>query len=281
MPAREKVWTIVVLSENQAQMRQFRLKRAWFYAAVSTVIGAVILLLFFGIMTWSLSSQVQDNTALHAKVQELEATNDRIRDIAERLGELKQFEQQLRRGLLMPESGLPSDEALEPDPLTASFAEQETHPEDSELLGIYAERSADVAVESVLPGDIPTYPPVRGYVTRSFESKQVLYNPGHYGLDVAAKEGTPILASANGLVLFSGWSYPYGNLVVIAHKSGYNTFYGHNQFLLVKPGDRVLQGHPIALLGNSGRSSAPHLHFEIWKDGIQVDPESILAHVVG
>jgi murein DD-endopeptidase MepM/ murein hydrolase activator NlpD len=277
-PAKE--WTIVVLSENQARMRQFHLKRHWFFAAVTVGIAAVALLLIFGYKTWSLSSQIQDNTALRAKVEELEATNDRIRDIAERLGELKQFEQQLRRGLLMPEEGLPSDEALAADPnILAATAEQPS--EESDLLGIYTERQVDYSAEAVLPSDIPTYPPVRGYVTRSFESKHDLTDPGHYGLDVAAKVGTPVLASANGLVLFAGWSYPYGNLVVIAHKSGFDSFYGHNQVLLVKPGERVLQGQPIALLGNSGRSSAPHLHFEIWKDGARVDPETVLSHEAG
>lgn len=280
MPTPEKEWTIVVLSENQAQMRQFRLKRFWFYGALTVGISALSLLLIFGYMTWSLSSQVEDNTALKAKVKELEATNDRIRDIAERLAELKQFEQQLRRGLLMPEEGLPSDEALAAD---SGFFYQNTEDpsQESRLLDIYAERQVDFSAEYVLPSDIPTHPPVRGYVTRSFESKHSLTDPGHYGLDVAAKVGTPILAAANGLVLFSGWSYPYGNLIVVAHKSGYDTFYGHNQILLVEPGERVLQGQPIALLGNSGRSSAPHLHFEIWKDGARVDPETVLSHEAG
>lgn len=261
-------------------MRQFHLKKVWFYLAVTTGIAALALLLVFGYMTWSMSSKIEDNSALKAKVEELEATNDRIRDIAERLAELKQFEQQLRRGLLMPEEGLPSDEALAAD---SSFVTQPTSlaSEESDLLNVYAERQADYSVEGVLPSDIPTYPPVRGYVTRSFETKHGLTDPGHYGLDVAAKVGTPILAAANGLVLFSGWSYPYGNLVVIAHKSGYDTFYGHNQTLLVNSGERVLQGQPVALLGNSGRSSAPHLHFEIWKDGIRVDPESVLSHDAG
>ncbi len=278
MTKRDQEWTVVVLSESQARMRQFRLKRNWFILAVAGAIGCVALMLVFGIMTLSMSSKIQDTTALKAKVTELEATNERIRDIAERLAELKQFEQQLRRGLLLPEGTLPSTEGLE---ATETAPEESGLPEDATILNVYTERQTEYPAEFVVPSDIPTHPPLRGYVTRQFESKSALDQPAHYGLDVAAREGTAVQASAQGLVLFAGWSYPYGNLVVISHKSGYQTFYGHNQVLLVEPGERVLQGQPIALVGNSGRSSAPHLHFEIWKDGVRIDPETVLAHDAG
>ncbi|MCL4304864.1 M23 family metallopeptidase [bacterium] len=278
MPERKSEWTVVVLSETQARMRQFRVKKSWLIVAVAAAVACVTLLLVLSIMTWSLSSQIEDNTAMKARLVELEQTNDRIRDLAQRLAELKQFEQQLRRGLLLPEGIVPPADALLSDDSAATL---ETLPEDATVLGVYAERAPDVVVESVLPSDVPTLPPVRGYVTRQFEHKTSLDVADHHGLDVAAREGTPVLASAHGLVLFAGWSYPYGNLVIIAHKSGYQSFYGHNQILLVQPGDRVLQGQPIALLGNSGRSSAPHLHFEIWKDGVRVNPESVLAREAG
>lgn len=278
MPERKSEWTVVVLSETQARMRQFRVKKTWLIVAVAAAVACVTLLLVLSIMTWSLSSQIEDNTAMKARLVELEQTNDRIRDLAQRLAELKQFEQQLRRGLLLPEGTVPSADALLSDDSAATL---ESLPEDATVLGVYAERASDAVVESVLPSDVPTLPPVRGYVTRQFEHKTSLDVADHHGLDVAAREGTPVLASAHGLVLFAGWSYPYGNLVIIAHKSGYQSFYGHNQILLVQPGDRVLQGQPIALLGNSGRSSAPHLHFEIWKDGVRVNPESVLAREAG
>ncbi len=278
MPERKSEWTVVVLSETQARMRQFRVKKTWLIVAVAAAVACVTLLLVLSIMTWSLSSQIEDNTAMKARLVELEQTNDRIRDLAQRLAELKQFEQQLRRGLLLPEGTVPSADVLLSDDSAATL---ESLPEDATVLGVYAERASDVVVESVLPSDVPTLPPVRGYVTRQFEHKTSLDVADHHGLDVAAREGTPVLASAHGLVLFAGWSYPYGNLVIIAHKSGYQSFYGHNQILLVQPGDRVLQGQPIALLGNSGRSSAPHLHFEIWKDGVRVNPESVLAREAG
>jgi murein DD-endopeptidase MepM/ murein hydrolase activator NlpD len=98
----------------------------------------------------------------------------------------------------------------------------------------------------------------------------------HIGLDIAAKEGTPVLAAATGIIMFAGWTYPYGQLILISHPSGFSTFYGHNQAMLVTAGENVVQGQPIGLLGNSGRSTAPHLHFEIWEEDHPIDPLTML-----
>jgi murein DD-endopeptidase MepM/ murein hydrolase activator NlpD len=124
--------------------------------------------------------------------------------------------------------------------------------------------------------DVPTLPPVHGYVSRRFLDPATFHQASHRGLDIAAREGTPILAAADGIVLFSDWTYRFGNLVVLAHRSGYTTFYGHNQVLFARPGEHVRQGEPIALLGNSGVSTAPHLHFEVWQDGSPMDPMTLL-----
>ncbi|MDD5087590.1 MAG: M23 family metallopeptidase, partial [bacterium] len=127
--------------------------------------------------------------------------------------------------------------------------------------------------------DVPTLPPVKGYVTSRFSPVGLDNLLAHHGLDIAAQEGTPVLAAADGLVLFSDWTYRYGHLIVLAHRSGYTTFYGHNQLLLARLGQRVRQGEPVALVGNSGVSTAPHLHFEVWQDGVPVNPASLLARM--
>jgi murein DD-endopeptidase MepM/ murein hydrolase activator NlpD len=114
----------------------------------------------------------------------------------------------------------------------------------------------------------PAILPTEGYMTRGFEPE---FN--HYGLDIAGKIGTLIIAAADGNVVFSGWTYNDGYVVIISHASGFMSFYKHNQTLLKSAGSFVRRGEPIATLGNSGTSSSgPHLHFEIWKDGIPVDP---------
>ena len=90
------------------------------------------------------------------------------------------------------------------------------------------------------------------------------------------KEGTNVSATAAGVVISADWDDNLGNLVVIDHENGYITMYGHNQKLLVKKGDRVLKGDIIALSGNTGHSTAPHLHYEIIKDNKPIDPAPFL-----
>lgn len=94
----------------------------------------------------------------------------------------------------------------------------------------------------------------------------------HDGVDFAGREGSDILAASSGVVTFSGDRYGYGNLVEISHSEGIVTRYGHNKKLLVETGDQVEAGDVIAEMGNSGRSTGPHLHFEVLQNGKSSNP---------
>ena len=94
----------------------------------------------------------------------------------------------------------------------------------------------------------------------------------HDGLDFAGKSGSDVMAVAAGVVTWAGDRYGYGKLVEINHGNGYHTRYGHNKKLKVKVGDTVKKGQVIALLGSTGRSTGPHVHFEVRKNGRVIDP---------
>lgn len=94
----------------------------------------------------------------------------------------------------------------------------------------------------------------------------------HYGLDMPGRTGTPVLASAPGVVRFAGRAGSYGEMVEIAHDDGLATRYAHLSRILVRPGLRVAQGEPVALMGSTGRSTGSHLHFEVRIAGRAVDP---------
>ena len=94
----------------------------------------------------------------------------------------------------------------------------------------------------------------------------------HEGIDISAALGTPIWAAAAGTVIHAGWLGGYGNLVVLDHGNGLATAYAHASAILVGLGQQVAQGETIALVGSTGNSSGPHLHFEVRVNGVAVDP---------
>ncbi|MGD0884857.1 MAG: M23 family metallopeptidase [Thermodesulfovibrionales bacterium] len=126
---------------------------------------------------------------------------------------------------------------------------------------------------------IPKGWPVTGQITSPYGNRE---NPidgrdeFHSGVDISVESGTPIHATADGVVSFSGWNGGSGNLVGIEHGFGYSTFYAHNKNNLVRVGQRVKRGDIIAYSGSTGNSTGPHSHYEIWKDGRHVNPKQFL-----
>jgi murein DD-endopeptidase MepM/ murein hydrolase activator NlpD len=125
---------------------------------------------------------------------------------------------------------------------------------------------------------LPTLWPleVEGYVTRgSADSSD--YSGPHPGLDVAVPVGTPIRAAGGGTIVEVGDDAKYGKFVRVEHRDGYETLYAHASQILVKQGDRIPSGRTIALSGNTGQSTAPHLHFEVRQAGAAVDPMLLIT----
>lgn len=134
-----------------------------------------------------------------------------------------------------------------------------------------------------VPGDIRSFPreresregggfshwPVEGNITSRFGPRDGSF---HDGVDIAAPTGTPIRAVAEGEVIFSNALHGYGNLVILRHRNGLATVYAHNSRNLVKEGDWVRRGQIVAQVGQTGRASGPHLHFEVRKDNQTRNP---------
>ena len=123
-----------------------------------------------------------------------------------------------------------------------------------------------------LSDNIPSLAPIEGFISKRMESVFSNVDNLHGGIDIVAAEGTPIRATSSGVVVFSGWTYEMGNLIVIYHGDDYITHYGHNQQNIISRLDIVKKGDVIGYVGNTGISSGPHLHFEIWKGDKSIDP---------
>lgn len=127
---------------------------------------------------------------------------------------------------------------------------------------------------------IPSGWPLRGRITTEFGWRPNPFNKArweyHEGLDIAASYGTPVKAAGAGKVVFAGWKPAYGRTVVINHGYGYTSQYAHNSSIAVRVGEVVKRGQVIARVGNTGRSTGPHLDFRITYNGRFVDPRKIL-----
>ena len=125
----------------------------------------------------------------------------------------------------------------------------------------------DNNIRFMVTDNIPSTKPANGIISKEFD-----LNILHFGIDIVNDESTPIFAVANGVVIYSDFSRELGNGVVIDHQNGYYSHYYHNEENFVKKNEKIDEGMLIAKLGNTGVSTGPHLHFEIWKDGQPIDP---------
>jgi len=125
-----------------------------------------------------------------------------------------------------------------------------------------------ISVPSSKPVQTATYTSAYGVRSDPFRGSAAM----HAGIDLAAPMGTPIYATADGVVDRAEWSGGYGNMVEIDHGKGLQTRFGHLSRILVHPGERVVRGQEIALMGSTGRSTGSHLHYEVRMDGRAVNP---------
>lgn len=117
------------------------------------------------------------------------------------------------------------------------------------------------------------FAPVKGLVSGTF-------NPeiNHLAVDVVAPKNTPIKACLDGVVLFADWTVETGHVIIVQHTENLISVYKHNSALLKKQGDLIQSGEALAIIGNSGeQSTGPHLHFELWHNGIPVDPQNYIS----
>ena len=116
--------------------------------------------------------------------------------------------------------------------------------------------------------------PVSGTITSRFGVGSRIRRSSHTGLDIATSTGTPIAAAASGTVTFSGYKGSYGNMLVISHGNGVQTYYGHCSKLYVSAGTQVSQGQIIGAVGSTGNSTGPHLHLEVRVNGVAYNPQN-------
>lgn len=213
---------------------------------------------------------------MQARLIRLDALGERLAELAELDGDEFDFSQPVGQG--------GPDERLELEPFSGSellgsldalVARVDGREQQLEML---EELLADRRLEDAR--ELAGLPVASGYLSSPFGRRSDPFHGRarhHKGVDFAAKRGTEVVAVAAGVVTWSGRKSGYGWTVEVSHADGYVTLYAHNQRNLVRVGDLVQRGQVIAQVGSSGRSTGPHLHFEVKKNGRQVNPESYIA----
>ena len=143
----------------------------------------------------------------------------------------------------------------------------------------YSALSDYLSAQSSLLASTPAILPAHGWLTSAFGDRIDPFTGKvrrHHGLDIAARIGTPIVAPADGMVTFAGRKAGYGLMLVLDHGYGITTRYGHLNKILVSHGSQVNRGMLVAALGNTGRSTGPHLHYEVRLNGIPVNPKKFI-----
>jgi murein DD-endopeptidase MepM/ murein hydrolase activator NlpD len=225
-------------------------------------------------------------------VQKLSSASDAFQRVAKMEEELRAMLKMKTKKALLEYTGEGGPTTADQAALMQALSNRSTltQGEIDESLG-YLNKSAQIRLESYgelkkyvtnqrsLLASRPTTWPVRGWVTSRFGYRVSPFFEGtsfHQGLDIANEEGTSIKSPADGIVIFNGWQGSYGRLTVVDHGYGFSTRFGHLDRSLVNIGQRVKRGQVIGFMGNTGRSTAPHLHFEVRLNGVPVNPLKFL-----
>jgi murein DD-endopeptidase MepM/ murein hydrolase activator NlpD len=263
--AASKFYNIIVMPGDHGATRQFRVSRRLLVLGASLVVLHLVVMTVF-VTTYSrvlvrsrrVSTLETENASLREQVTQV----DRLRHELDRLTAL--------RGQVLTMLGVDvSARQAQQDGADAAAPWTTTPPE---LMGLEHAKAAES-----LRAFSPQSWPVDGYISKEFFQEESEGQPAHPGLDLVAPVETPVKAAGRGRVTEAGWDETLGNYIVIDHGFGFTTMYGHTARLLVSPGQVVDRDQVIALLGNTGKSSAPHLHFEVRVDGMPVDPRRYLT----
>ncbi|HSP77559.1 MAG TPA: M23 family metallopeptidase [Myxococcaceae bacterium] len=300
----KKTYTLMLIADHHSPVRRFNVSKA---LIVQVVAGLLVLsgvavgatLHYFQVARDAAENRILRDENLTLRTQ-LKSVRERIEHIGSTLDRVERFDQKLRaitllsdpqRNLAMgpvetePGVGAPGSEtqfteltSMESPKALASRLDRLSAEATRQELSLQ-ELQAYFQDQKSLLASTPSVWPTRGWVTSDFGQRLDPYTADrvqHGGMDIAAPHGKEVIAPSDGTVVFAGLEGGYGNVIVIDHGYGIKTRYGHLSKMLVKAGDKVKRGTQIAAVGNTGRSTGPHLHYEVRVNGIPQNPRKFI-----
>jgi len=296
---RKKTHTLIVVPDDDSPVKRYRVPRRLLVQVGAMAAFALGLLVAACAHYLQVARDAAENRILRDENLslrgQLKMVRQRVDHIGTTLDRVERFDQKLRaltlgpdseRGLAIgPTSPPPEVPSVPTPPVARASSSDNPRVLSSRLdkLSVAANRQEQSLQELTeyfqdqksLLASVPSVWPARGWVTSDFGQRLDPYTADrmmHAGMDIAAEPGKPIYAPSNGTVTFAGPEGNYGNVIVLDHGYGIKTRFGHLAEMLVKPGDRVKRGEQVGSVGNTGRSTGPHVHYEVRMNNAPVNP---------
>jgi murein DD-endopeptidase MepM/ murein hydrolase activator NlpD len=300
-----KTFTLIVVPDHHAEVKRYRIQQRYLVhlglaVAILIALAAGATGHYFMVAKDASENRVLRDENLTLKTQ-LKSIRERIDHIGSTLDRVERFDQKLRAITLLsdPQRNLAmgpteTEPGVSVAPTRDNQFTQLTQSENPKALNSRLDKLSAEATrqeqslqelqayfqdQKSLLASTPSTWPARGWVTSDFGHRVDPYTAErvlHAGLDIAGPHGKEIYAPSDGTVVFAGLEGGYGNVLVIDHGYGIKTRYGHLASIKVKAGERVKRGNVIATLGNTGRSTGPHLHYEVRVNGIPQNPRKFI-----
>jgi murein DD-endopeptidase MepM/ murein hydrolase activator NlpD len=301
VPPKAQIFTVIVVSDHSQAVRKFRVPRRWLRHAAYAVAGVALV----GLLTvghyFALLADSSENSVLKEENAQLRSqillVQEKVAHISSTLDRVERFDAKLRtavtqlqdpeRNLAIGPVGNAEQMATIPGPAPAAEANLTALPGKLSSLETEAARQEQSLRElqeyfddqRSLLASTPSIWPTRGWVTSDFGTRLDPYTADrkmHQGMDIATPHGHPIYTPSDGTVVFQGTEGAYGKVLVVDHGYGVKTRYAHLSEFHVRLGDRVKRGDRIGAVGNTGRSTGPHLHYEVRVNGIPENPRKFI-----
>jgi murein DD-endopeptidase MepM/ murein hydrolase activator NlpD len=301
-------YSVVFFPGTTASPKRFRISRHWFrvcgYSALVILLGVVSTFVYFSQKYYYLASDEIELTELRreSKIRKIQAEKiaTQVKNLESEMARLGRFEKKLRVITALEDSpqnsaksfGLGGAYGLSSYSLTTSLA-HESKALGKRLSNNLGHLTTQAKIKAISLQELdnffknqksflqstPSIWPTRGWVTSGFGYRKSPFTglrEKHEGWDIGARSGAAVRATADGMITVAGRERGYGKLIEIDHGYGVVTRYGHNSKNLLKVGSNVKRGQIVALVGNTGRSTGPHLHYEVLVNGVPANPKNYI-----
>jgi murein DD-endopeptidase MepM/ murein hydrolase activator NlpD len=277
--------TIIFVPHARAKFRKLKVSHRLLFSLVSLVTSSLCLSTFFSVQYFTSLSQTHELSKLRRENRELQTANEQFGKSVESLRtQLRTVEDRTRKLAII--AGITTlDEASQGGTGGVRSDENAVNPyrDDVDKMSFRSHSlNKDLSVleqkfmaQSRLLSSTPSIAPVRGILTDGFGGRSDPFTgePGqHNAIDISSAIGQPVRSPADGIVVKAEWANGYGNVIYISHGYGYSTRYGHLKAFAVRPGSRIKRGDVIGYVGSTGRSTGPHLHYEVRMNNNPVNP---------